>query len=519
MYLNTQQGFESFKERLRSKVFVDKSMIIEILNERIGTDDKYICITRPRRFGKSQITYLLESYYSKEVNGKEIFDKLKISSTANYEEYLNKYNVIKLDFSDVEVEDTYEQYIGRIKRNLIKDLERKYTEVDLEQYDLISNKLLATEEKFIFIIDEWDFIFNKGLYIQNQKNFLEFLRNLLKGKTYVALCYMTGILPIKKHSTGSALNMFEEYTLLDDSIFEEYFGFTEEEVQKLCLEHDMPYEEVKRWYNGYLTENGIRVFNPRSVNIAITKKKCKSYWVNTGAMDEVLLYLRIDPDEVRDDVLRMVAGEEVEAYDIEEFRAGQEFPTTKEEVYSAMITLGFLTYFDGMMSIPNKELMKEFEKALKAPCFGEIAILAKKSQEVLRATLNCDADKVAQIIQEVHNLRVDLYDYSKENGLTYVVDFAYMAARDRYRIEKEEHCGKGRADFTFHPISKRDIPMIIELKCNDDSQTAIDQIVEREYSSKLFNLHKRDILIIGINYDGKTKVHTCEIKKLYYNLD
>ncbi|OOB79435.1 MAG: AAA family ATPase [Epulopiscium sp. Nuni2H_MBin003] len=516
MYLNTQQGFESFKESLASKIFVDKSMIIEILNERVNTRDKYICITRPRRFGKSQITYLLESYYSKVVDSKTVFDNLNISACSSYAKYLNKYNVIKLDFSDVEPGRSYEQYIGRIQRKLIRDLEKYYPKVNFDEEDLLSDKLTSTGDEFIFIIDEWDFIFNKGLYIERQEEFLDFLRNLLKGRNYVALCYMTGILPIKKHSTGSALNMFEEYTLLDDSIFEEYFGFTEEEVQQLCVEHGMPYEEVASWYNGYLTEDGTRIFNPRSVNIAIIKKKCKSYWVNTGAMDEVLYYLKIDPDGVRNDVLKMVAGEEIAVHNIENFRAGQELPTNKDEVYSAMITLGFLTYSQGLLSIPNKELMQEFEKALKSPCFGEIAVLVKKSQELLEATLNYDTDKVAQIIQEVHNLRVDLYDYNKENGLTYVIDFAYIAARDRYRIEKEEHCGKGRADFTFHPIFKRDMPIIIELKCNNDTQTAIEQIVEREYSSKLFNLHKKDILMVGINYDVRTKVHTCEIKKLNY---
>ncbi|OON99947.1 MAG: hypothetical protein ATN35_09985 [Epulopiscium sp. Nele67-Bin004] len=372
MYLNTQQGFESFKERLSSKIFVDKSMILQILNERVCTDDKYICVTRPRRFGKSQITYLIESYYSKAIDSKKLFEQLKIGSDKNFEKYVNKYNVIKLDFSDLGDENSYEKYVGHIKANLIYDLEQHYPQVDFNKFSSLPHKLLATGDKFIFIIDEWDFIFNKGLYTSNHKEFLDFLRNLFKGRTYVELCYMTGILPIKKHSSGSALNMFEEYTLLDDNIFEQYFGFTEEEVRKLCIEHNMPYEEVASWYNGYLTEDGLRIFNPRSVNIAITKKKCKSYWVNTGAMDEVLLYLQIDPDGVRDDVLKMVAGEEVEVYDIEEFQAGQQQPTTKEEVYSAMITLGFLTYYDGMMSIPNKELMKEFEKALKAPCFGEM---------------------------------------------------------------------------------------------------------------------------------------------------
>ncbi len=515
MYLNTLSGFENFLELFKGDIFIDKSMIIDILNNRLHTKHKYIYITRPRRFGKSEITFLIESYYSKAIDSKDIFDKLKISYTKSYINNLNKYNVIKIDFSEIDEDATYSEYIGRIKSYLISDLEKNYSHIEFDNYKNLSDKFLATGDKFIFIFDEWDFIFNKSLYVDKQESFLEFLRNLLKGRSYVTLCYMTGILPIKKHSSGSALNMFEEYTLLDDGIFEEYFGFTEEEVRGLCQANDMDYESLESWYNGYKMESGIKIFNPRSVSIALTKKKCKSYWVNTGAMNEVLEYLEIDPTGVRDDVLRMVNNEEVEVYDIEDFRAGQQLPQSKEEIYSAMITLGFLTYADYMVSIPNKELMQQFEKALRSKSFGKTAELFAESRLMLKATLSKDVETMAKILHNIHNREITLYDYNHENGLSSVVSLAYLSARDKYIIKKEEHSGKGRADFIFHPISSKDIPIIIELKRNEGTQTAINQILEREYATEVFERYKRNILIVGIDYT-KDKDHSCQVIELEY---
>ncbi|MGL5312938.1 MAG: AAA family ATPase [Peptostreptococcaceae bacterium] len=387
-YLNTNNGYEDFLELLRYEDFIDKSKIIEKLNKSIGTKRKYICITRPRRFGKSSIVDMLGAYYTKSINSQGIFDKLNISKCTSYMENLNKYNVIKIDFSELPDERcNYDEYINMIKSTIMKDIKSIYNEIDIELIESIPRILEETNDKFIFIFDEWDFIFNRGLFKENQDDFLEFLRGLLKDKSYVALAYMTGILPIKKftsfisptnnlccaadysvakkHSFGSALNMFEEFTFLKDRKFEEYFGFTEEEVKELCtINGDMKYEELERWYNGYMTATGIKVYNPRSVVLALANDYCQSYWTNTGAMDEVLEYLKYNILDVRDDVIRMVNGDEVEIEIDEEYRAGQGNPKSREEVYSAMIVLGFLSYYEGLLKIPNNELMKEFKNAL-----------------------------------------------------------------------------------------------------------------------------------------------------------
>ena len=375
VYLNTNRCLENYKTLYRSKYFVDKSLIIQDVSERIGTSDRYLCITRPRRFGKSSVADMLGAYYSKAVDSKDIFDTLKVSKENGYEEHLNQYNVINISFNTIpDKNKTYDEYIGLIQSGIIDDIKDMYPNLDIKSYYTISHMLAATNEKFIFIFDEWDYIFNNNLFMENQNEYLEFLRNILKDQPYVALAYMTGVLPIKKYSSGSALNMFDEFTFLKDRTFGKYFGFTEVEVKSLCDKNkELEFDKLESWYNGYITAKGVKVYNPRSVVKALQNNYCESYWTNTGAMDEVEEYLKYNTLEIRDDVIKMVSGQEIDIIIKEEFRAGQGVPTTKKEIYSAMIILGFLSYYDGYLKIPNKELLQEFEKALADESFGYVS--------------------------------------------------------------------------------------------------------------------------------------------------
>lgn len=376
IYLNSASPLKKFKELLNEKYFVDKSSIIEKLNNQISTKGKYICITKPRRFGKTSIIDMLGAYYTKNLNTKNIFDKLNISKYENYQEHLNKYNVINISFNDIpENMKCYDDYIGNIKKYLKEDLLELYSD-KLKDTDDLFKMFEKIQEQFIFIIDEWDYIFSHNLFEENQKDFLEFLRTLLKDKEYVALCYMTGVLPIKKYSTGSALNMFDEYTFLKDRLYAKYFGFTEEEVINLCKKNkQIKYKELEEWYNGYMTPNGLKIYNPRSVAIALKNGYCENYWISTGA---VLFYLKYNIADVKNDVIEMVAGNFIDITIDEEYRAGQREPRTKEEIYSAMIIYGFLSYYEGRIKIPNKELMKEFEKSLKDESFGDVMQMIKE---------------------------------------------------------------------------------------------------------------------------------------------
>ena len=516
IYLNTKRPLENFKELYGDNYFVDKSEIISLLNEKISTKGKYVCITRPRRFGKSSVADMLGAYYSKSYDSSEVFENLNISKDSSCLDNLNKYNVINISFNDIpEYTKTYNDYIKNIMEQVKKELIDTFKDIEIEQYDSIKRILQKTNEKFIFIFDEWDYIFNNNLFNENQNEFLEFLRNLLKDQPYVALAYMTGVLPIKKHSSTSALNMFEEYTFLKDRIFDEYFGFTEEETQKLCEKNKkIDFKELQNWYNGYITPNGVKIYNPRSVSIALNRGYCESYWTNTGAMDEVKRYLKYNTLEVCEDVIEMVAGNEIDITIDEEFRAGQKEPKTKEEIYSAMIILGFLSYYDGYLKIPNKELMKEFEKALKDKSFGYVSEIIDNSKRILKATVNEDTKTVEEILHDIHNSEIPILQYNDENSLSCVLTLAYLSARDTYRVEREEKTGKGYADFTFHPRRKNDVGFILELKKDATVDEAMKQMKEKEYFQKFIQEHENNLLAVAICYDSKTKEHSCKIERI-----
>ncbi|MGM9977535.1 MAG: AAA family ATPase [Clostridium sp.] len=517
IYLNTKNPLEKFKELFREKYFVDKSMIIEKMNEVLETASKYICITKPRRFGKSSVADMLGAYYSKAFDSKEIFDKLNISKSKSYKKNINKYNVINISFNETTIiSKSYEKYISRIVSLLKEDILDAFPNVHIKDNYEIFDILSETNEKFIFIIDEWDYIFSHNLFEENQNDFLEFLRNLLKDKSYVALAYMTGVLPIKKYSTGSALNMFDEYTMLKDPLYSEYFGFVEEEVENLCnMQDKITIEEIKSWYNGYADEYGKEIYNPRSVVKALKNRKCQSYWTSTGAMDEVLYYLKYNIAEVRDDVIEMVSGNSIDIILDEEYRAGQKTLETKEEIYSAMVVYGFLSYYDGRLKIPNKEIMKEFEKALRDKSFGRVMDIVKNSEKMLKATLRKDVNTMKKIIDDVHNSEIPILQYNDENSLSCVVTLAYLFARNYYRIEREEKSGKGYADFLFHPRRKGDTALILELKMDSTCDKAINQIKEKKYAQKFIqeNEDKR-ILAVAICYNSKTKEHECKVEEL-----
>lgn len=537
VYLNTKRQLENYKALYRKKYFVDKSLIIEKLNELICTDDRYVCITRPRRFGKSSVINMLGAYYTNAFNSNDIFDNLEISKCETYEDNLNKYNVISISFNKIpEHSNTFKDYMSMIKESLIMDIKEAYPNIKVENYFTISDMLMDTGDKFIFIFDEWDYIFNNDLFEENQNEFLEFLRNLLKDQPYVALAYMTGVLPIKKYSSGSALNMFDEYTFLKDRIYDEYFGFTDDEVNDLCNKNKLiDFKYLEKWYNGYLTAKGTRIYNPRSVVKALQNGYCESYWTNTGAMEEVKEYLKYNTLDIREDVIAMVAGEEVDITINEEFRAGQGQTKTKKEIYSAMIILGFLSYHDGYIKIPNKELMYEFEKAIKDESFGEVSEIIEKSRNMLKATVNRDTEVVKKILHDIHNSEIPILQYNDENSLACVLTLAYLCARDTYRVEREEALAhlmnsknefseqahptvvgcsnKIYADFTFHPRRKNDIAFIVELKKDENVDAALNQIKEKEYIQK-FKKENNEVLAVAICYDSKRKEHSCKIEKI-----
>lgn len=514
--LNTDAALILYRELVNSKFFVDKSAMIEHLNRRIRTNTKYVCITKPRRFGKTSVLHMLGAYYCKAYDTGELFGRLRICECETYLTHLNQYNIIHLSLNRLpDKGSTYEDYLNFILSSVKHDITEAYPEIGNREFGSLADMLAATRDQFIFLIDEWDYIFSHDLYPESQSSFLEFLRNLLKDQPYVALAYMTGVLPIKQYSTGSALNMFREYTMLKDPFFEEYFGFTEKEAEGLCEKQEaLSMDEIQDWYNGYQTKSGVRLYNPRSVICALEDGVCQSYWTRTGRMDEVLYFLKYNIGEVRDDVVKLVNGTSIRVEIKKEYSAGQEKPGNRKEIYSAMIIYGLLSYYEGELRIPNKELMLEFEEALEDDDFGYVAELVKNSDEVLNATLNKQGDKVAAYLHNIHNSELPVFKYNDENSLSCVVTLAYLAARNKYRVEREEKSGKGFADFIFHPKRKNWPGIVLELKADDTPEAAIAQIKSREYCEKLEKEDVTHILAVGISYDTSQKIHQCMIEEI-----
>ncbi|MDE5700133.1 MAG: ATP-binding protein [Lachnospiraceae bacterium] len=535
--LNTKSALILYQELLNSEYFVDKSGIIEKISKRIRTNTKYVCITKPRRFGKTSILNMLGAYYCKTYDARALFDNLDVSKAETYTTHLNKYNVINLCLSEIPLDRScYTDYLAQFNNAIINDIREAYPALQDKEFEKASDALTATGDEFIFIIDEWDYIFSHELYPEHDSDFLEFLRNLLKDKPYVALTYMTGVLPLKKYSTGSALNMFKEYTMLKDPFFDKYFGFTEEEVDMLCQKQAaLSMAEIRDWYNGYQTKNGARLYNPRSVICALEDETCQSYWTRTGRMDEVLFFLKYNIGEVRDDVVKMINGTPVNIEINKEYSAGQEHPASKKDIYAAMVIYGLLSYCDGELRIPNKELMLEFENALEDDDFGYVAELVKNSNEVLNATWAKQGDVVASYLHNIHNSELPILKYNDENSLSCVVTLAYLSARNNYRIEREDsmrrssndvlpldktprtsisHTGKGFVDFIFYPRRQNLPGIILELKADKSPADAIAQIKEKEYNEKLEKEKVTHILAVGLNYDTAQKEHKCIIEEL-----
>lgn len=396
-------------------------------------------------------------------------------------------------------------------------------------WDLLSDIYEEEDARFIFVLDEWDYIFHRTFVTaKDQENFIEFLSNLLKGKAYVEFAYMTGILPITKYSSGSELNMFYEYTMATEDRYSEYFGFSESEVDALFERYlvqvpenqKVTREGLRIWYDGYQTKSGMRVYNPRSVVASLTNNNLGYYWTSSGPYDEIFYYVKENLNAVKDDLALLISGIPVAAK-IQEYAATSMSLNTKDEIFSAMVVYGFLNYDNGCVSIPNKELMDKFGDMLrKEPSLGYVYRLAKESERMLQATKAGETGTMLEILEYVHNTEVPLLSYSNEIELTMIVSLVYLSARDQYRIEREDKAGIGYVDFIFYPLKKNDDCIILELKVDHTAEEALQQIKKRKYMLKFEGYLGEEkkytgrILAVGIAYCKTDKRHDCKIEIL-----
>ena len=537
IFLNSTAPFEAYKITALDKYFVDKTMLIEELIPSIGREQRFLCITRPRRFGKTVMANMVASYFGKAIDSSFVFEHLAIAKSPVYEEYINKYDVIYIDFSRLpENCQTYEEYINRIKTGIKEDLFEEFPELELKEemslWDILAKIFQKTNRKFMFIMDEWDAVFHMPFISQKERQeYLLFLKNLLKDQVYVELAYMTGILPIAKYSAASELNMFVEYNMATRERFSSYFGFSEEEVDKLfqiysetTIRPRITRHDLKIWYDGYCTASGEQLYNPRSIICALSDNQLGSYWTGSGPYDEIFYYIKGNIDEVREDFILMISGEHIEAK-VQEYAATAEELTTKNQIYSAMVIYGLLTYEDGEVFIPNRELMYKYnELLLTNESLGYVYRLAKESERTLKATLAGDTQTMAEILEYAHNTESPILSYNNEIELSAIVNLVYLAARDKYRVEREDKAGKGYVDFIFYPEKKNISAIILELKVDASPEEAIQQIKDKQYilrfKGKLAEKAKYtgEILLVGINYNKETKMHSCKIEKINRNL-
>ena len=536
IYINSITAYTLYKSETTKPYFIDKTMMLKELFPLVEEGSNYLCITRPRRFGKTVMANMIASFFSKGRDSDEIFRKLQIYRDKDYQKYINQYTVIHIMFNDLPRKcNSYEAYIGRIEDVLIKDLKKEYPDLLINTQEAIWDILLEVhaekqEQKFIFVLDEWDFILHQNFVTEEDKaEYLLFLRNLLKDRPYVSLAYMTGILPIAKYSSGSELNMFAEFTITNEQRFSEYFGFTEREVDRLFeryLKSDIPKKRLTRddlrvWYDGYHTCAGERLYNPRSIVLSLSNNNTGNYWTSSGPYDEIFYYIENNVTDIRDDLVLMVSGMAVPAK-IQEYAATSMNLQTRDEIFSAMVVYGFLTYENGRVMIPNKELMDKFSDVLrKEPSLGYVYRLAKESDRMLSATLAGDTDTMTEILELAHDTEVPLLSYNNETELTAVVNLVYLSARDNYRVEREDKAGIGYVDFIFYPIKDKNADCIIlELKVDRTPEEAIQQIKDKRYALRFKEKlgektrYTGRILAVGISYDRQQKKHYCKIEVL-----
>ena len=545
-YLNP--GCNNYEEALNSDIYVDKTEMIAYVNSVVKTKQKYMCVSRPRRFGKTMAADMLCAYYGKG-ESRQLFVDRKLADNRNWDKYINHFDVVRVIMSDfIKKDSDISGSLLKMQKLVVRDLKKQYQDVDYYDVEDIKQSMSdvyeETGKQFVIIIDEWDAVFRVCKEDKDgQKLYLDFLRDWLKDQEYVALAYMTGILPIKKYGQHSALNMFDEYSIITPMQLAKYTGFTEEEVKLLCEEYGRNFNNIKEWYDGYEANdiippdpnyevqketgkekesNRYSIYSPLSVVKAIRNGLIQNYWNKTENYEALAEYIRMNYDGLKDSVALMMDGGSVKV-DIGTYQNDMNTFNSKDDVLALLINLGYLKYDCATqeVTIPNKEILDEFKNSTKSEEWTDTFISFRKSQELVDATWNSNEDKVAELLEWFHD-SVENKTYNSEAALSYAVQLAYYAGQKYYTTIQELDSGKGYADLVYLPSPHYpDKPaLLIELKYDKTIETAADQIRRKNYPQKLEH-YKGNILLISVNYekeldstDAMYKHHSCRIEKV-----
>lgn len=524
-YLNPgNSGFA----RIRNSDYVDKSGLIGLINQTLNTPRCLTCISRPRRFGKSFAAKMLCAYYDKTCDSDLLFNDLEIATKVpfcdTYTKHLNQYDVIYLDMTNIMGEIEKSDVVSYIRRRITEELVNMYPELQADEESFSATLVRTTEltgNQFIMIIDEWDAPIRENQKVQ--KEYLAFLRSLFKssGTTdrIFAAVYITGILPIKKDGTESAISDFWEYSMLEPGPFQSYVGFTEGDVKKLCEEHQLDFEGAKRWYDGYSFDNVASVYNPYSIMKAVILRKIKSYWRMSSAADALEDYIAGDYDGLFQAVMELLGGFPI-SVDTDGFNNDPKLIKNRDDMLTMLIHLGYLAYDgeEGTVRIPNEEIRIEFTKSVREVKSSEALMRLNESRQLIQDTVQMNEAAVAAQIEKIHAEMTDPLHYNSEQSLRSVIQIAYYSYTDYYLKFEELPSGDGYADIVYFPKRASRLPaLVIELKWNKSAEGAIAQIKEKRYFEALKD-YGGDILLVGISYDrearGDKRKHTCVIEKM-----
>ena len=519
IYINPNN--DNFTRSTKREIYVDKTMMISVLNNFIETDRTYVCISRPRRFGKTIAGNMLSAYFSKGCDSRSLFAPYKISKDPSFESNLNKLNVIKIDLnSEYRNEREKDKLLDNLQDKIVDEFRLQFPDIEFGEKESVGNSILKCyaqkNEKFVVIIDEYDVLVRENLSENLFRQYLDFLNGLFKSDTLrpaISLAYITGILPVVRDRIQSKLNNFREYTILDAGKLAEFIGFTGEEVQSLCKKYNCDYEEMKRWYDGY-SQHGFEIYNPESVVMSIEDGVCRSYWSKTSTYAVISDRIQENFEGTKDDVIKMIAGENVDVIVTTFMNTMTDF-RTKDDVFTYLIHLGYLAYNaeDETCRIPNKEVLKEWQSAVAViDGYKTTNKIIKASKELLAETLRLNSEAVAKSLDESHIHVTSNRSYNNEDALQSAIYLSYIYALNKYTIVKEMTTGKGFADVVFIPFVP-DIPaLIIELKRNGSTESALNQIREKKYFDSLEH-YSGNLLFVGVNYDEETKTHECKIEQ------
>ena len=517
-YINIgNAGFQS----ARNGEYVDKSGLIRAVNATLNTERRFTCVSRCRRFGKSMAAKMLNAYYDQSCNSRDLFADLEIAKDPSFEQHLNKYPVISVDMGGFVSRYRNDDLLSNVCRELREDILEAYPQVTVKDTDDLLGILIrvsaATGSRFIFIIDEWDAVCREyPSESSTMLGYVDWLRRMFKDSgadNVFAAVYMTGILPIKKYKTQSALNNFIEYSMIDPRRLAGYFGFTKDEVKVLADKHGMDDAELAKWYDGYHIGAEPSMFNPNSVMQAIDADWCSSYWGKTATYETIVPYIKMNYEGLKNDIINMLAGGRVKV-NTTKFSNDLSIIESKDDALTVLIHLGYLSYEreTGTCRVPNLEVRNELTNAVEQTGWTNIIKTIQKSEDLLISTLQCDEEAVAHGIDIAHDEHTSILSYNDENSLACVLSLAYIYANNNYIMHRELATGKGFADIVLIPRKNIDSPAIVlELKYNQDADTAIEQIKRKQYPAKIAE-YTGDILLVGINYDRQQKSHTCRIE-------